>query len=106
MLTSIFFDAGNTLVFADYARTLAPLTDAGFHATQDQLDAAERFAKRRLDSVTLATLAGKRADSKQSVDQDYWTIYYTRLFEELGAPASLIPACVSSTRRSGHWNRV
>src|SRR5258708_3261465 len=100
MLTSIFFDAGNTLVFADHARTLAPLTAAGFHATQEQLDDAERFAKPRLDAALLA------GPGENSVDYDYWTIYYTRLFDALSAPAALIPECVAATRRSGHWNRV
>jgi len=100
MLSSIFFDAGNTLVFPEHSKTLAPLTAAGFPATQEQLDDAERFAKKHLDEIMEQRTPG------QSVDGDYWKVYYTRLFEELGAPEEVIAPCVAATRRSGHWSRV
>jgi HAD superfamily hydrolase (TIGR01509 family) len=100
MLSSILFDAGNTLVFPDLSRTLAPLAAAGFAASQEELYAAERFAKKRLD----AAMAARQPD--QSVDHDYWSVYYTQLTEALGAPAGLVPACVAATRRSDHWTRV
>jgi len=100
MLSCILFDAGNTLVFPDLSRTLAPLAAAGFSASQEQLYAAERFAKKRLDAAMAVRQPG------QSVDHDYWSVYYTQLTQALGAPASLVPACVASTRRSDHWTRV
>ncbi len=100
MLSSILFDAGNTLIFPDLSRTLAPLAAAGFSASQEQLYTAERFAKKRLDAAMATRQAG------QSIDHDYWSVYYTQLTQALGAPADLVPACVVSTRRSGHWTRV
>src|SRR5258708_6831445 len=73
MLSCIFFDAGNTLVFPDLSKTLAPLMAAGYAATQEQLYAAERFAKKRLD------LAMHQREPGQSVDHDYSRVYYTQL---------------------------
>jgi HAD superfamily hydrolase (TIGR01509 family) len=100
MLTSILFDAGNTLFFPDLSRTLAPLTAAGFSPSQEQLYAAERFAKKRLDAAMSSWQPG------QKVDHDYWNVYYTHVTQAIGAPAELVPACVASTRRSVHWSRV
>jgi putative hydrolase of the HAD superfamily len=100
MLVSILFDAGNTLFFPDLSRTLAPLAAAGFSASQEQLYAAERFAKKRLDADMAVRQAG------QPVDHDYWSVYYTHVTQALGAPSDLVPACVASTRRSDHWTRV
>jgi len=122
MLTTVFFDAGNTLVFADHSKTLAPLEAAGFHPTFEQLYAAERFTKKRLDA------AMSSRDSVQSVDQDFWSIYYTHLIQLLvGEPSgtglrpvrffqntgrrpvsleALVADSVAATRRSGNWSRV
>src|SRR5258708_23414249 len=100
MLSSVFFDAGNTLVFADYSKPLAPLHAAGFYPSQEALHAAERFAKKRLDVMMAQRVPG------QSVDGDYWKMYYTRLLEEFRASEELVAACIASTRRSGHWSRV
>ncbi len=96
----IFFDAGNTLVFPDLSRTLAPLEAAGFRAAQEQLYAAERAAKRLLDA------AQQRRSAVLSVDRDFWTIYYQHLLQSLGAPEELCADLVAATRRSGHWSRV
>src|SRR5690349_5622977 len=49
MLTTIFFDAGNTLVFANLERTLAALHARGVRPRPEQLHAAERQAKTELD---------------------------------------------------------
>jgi len=100
MLSSILFDAGNTLVFPDLSRTLAPLAAAGFSASQEQLYAAERFAKKRLDTTMAERQPG------QAVDHDYWRVFYTHLTQALGAPTELLPACIAATRRSDHWTRV
>ena len=104
MLTSVFFDAGNTLVFADYSKMLAPLVAAGFNATQEQLYASERFTKKRLDAALSNNIASRSSD--QSVDQDFWGVYYTHLTEALGAPSTTIAPCIAATRRSGNWSRV
>src|SRR5438093_12538658 len=95
-LTAIFFDAGNTLVFADPARTLAPLQARGVRPTRDQLHAAERAAKQRLQEA-LRT-------GDHSVDKHFWDVYYGHLLEALGcAEDGLCQELVSATRRSGNW---
>jgi HAD superfamily hydrolase (TIGR01509 family) len=104
MLSSILFDAGNTLFFPDLSRTLAPLAAAGFSASREQLYAAERFAKKRLDAARGTNMTVREIG--QSVDHDYWRVYYTHLTQALGAPIELVPACIASTRRSDHWTRV
>ena len=96
----VFFDAGNTLIFADETRTLAPLLAAGFAPTREHLYAAERLAKRRLD------LALQSRNPELSVDRDFWKIYYTQLLGSLEAPPALLPALVETTRRSDNWNQV
>ena len=53
-LRAIFFDAGNTLVFADRSRTLAPLTSRGVKVSQDAIFAAERAARATLAFVERA----------------------------------------------------
>ena len=96
----VFFDVGNTLLFADHSRTLAPLLEAGFQPQAGQLYAAERAAKRRMDISIESRLPG------QPVDGDYWSIYYSLLLDALQAPASLIPSLVAATRRSSNWNQL
>jgi len=54
LLRAIFFDAGNTLVFPNLERTLAPLHARGIRPEREQLHAAERTAKRKLDAGELA----------------------------------------------------
>ena len=100
MLSSVFFDAGNTLVLADNSKTLAPLLAAGFQPSQEQLYAAERFAKKRLDALMAARQPG------ESVDGGYWDMYYTHLIRQLNAPAELIAPSIASTRRAESWCRL
>ncbi len=100
MLTTIFFDAGNTLLFADLSKTLKALRDAGYDPTVAQLYAAESAAKRRLDAAMFTRRPGS------GVDHDFWRVYYTFLCDRLGAPAEVIPACIDATRRSANWSQV
>lgn len=100
-LRVLFFDAGNTLVFADLERTLAPLAGLGLRPAQEQLYAAERAAKKRLDAARAAN------PEDRSVDQQVWDNYYAHLLEDLGAPDPVLRAAlVAATRQSAHWSRV
>lgn len=102
-LKTLFFDAGNTLVFADLSRTLAPMAKRGLAPTQEQLHAAERAAKKRLD----AARAAHPEDS--SVDKQFWDIYYTQLLSEMGfdhLEPELVSALSAATRHSSHWDRM
>jgi putative hydrolase of the HAD superfamily len=98
-LTTIFFDAGGTLVFPDNSRTLADLAERGFRPTQEQLHSAEREAKQQLDRVLA---------EHHSVDGRYWDIYYQRLLRDLGGPddARLRARLAAKTRNGTNWVRV
>jgi HAD superfamily hydrolase (TIGR01549 family) len=98
-LTTIFFDAGGTIVYPDPALTLAPLAARGIFPSREQLFAAEREAKRQLDSAR----AGHH-----SVDAHYWDIYYLRLFRELDIRdhPEVRAALVAATRKATNWRRV
>jgi putative hydrolase of the HAD superfamily len=98
-LTTIFFDAGGTVVFADTALTLAPLAARHLFPSEEQLHAAERDAKRQFDQAR----AGNH-----SVDAQYWDMYYLRLLRELGIAddARLRAALVAATRTGMNWRRV
>ncbi len=79
LLRAIFFDAGNTLVFPNLERTLAPLHARGIRPEREQLHAAGRTAKRKLD-------AGELTGNGNSVDFNYWYAYYSELLTQLGLP--------------------
>jgi len=94
----IFFDVGNTLVFPNHEKTLAPLRERSVHPTPAQLLAAERTARQEMD--LLVSLSRK-------VDQQYWETYYLRLLQELLIDdASLQQQLVNLARTSSNWRRV
>ncbi len=100
MLRAIFFDAGNTLVFPDPARSLAPLRELGIDPTREQLQAAERATRLRRDE---AAASGTLVLG----DEQYWRIYYSTLLAELGVDdAAVFDALVREARRSGNWQFV
>ncbi len=92
---AIFFDAGNTLVFADRTKTLAPLALRRIQVTEPQIHAAERAARHYRDA--------NAASSSHNPDLQYWHIYYREL---LGATADdlLINELVAAARLSSNWS--
>ena len=106
-LEAIFFDAGNTLVFPDRAKTLAPLLKRGIEPSQEELWAAERVARKSRDA------AAGTADRRQ-VDNDYWAIYYEALFREMERAgknvaqpdAALLAELIRCARTAGNWDIV
>lgn len=99
MIRAIFFDAGGTLVFPTRERTLAPLAQAGFAATAEQLFAAERTARRRRDRAA--------AEGVSLRDAEYWRIYYGHLLAEVGcADARVCDALMAAASRSGNWESI
>jgi HAD superfamily hydrolase (TIGR01549 family) len=109
---AIFFDAGNTLVFPDRSRTLAPLLSRGVEPAQEQLWAAERVARKRRD-------AGGTSGDPRQVDNEYWAIYYHELFRLIEAAGAqtrhtasleedpqLMDDLVRSARKAGNWDVV
>jgi len=97
-LRAIFFDAGNTLVFADRNQTLAPLISRGVEVSQDAIFAAERASRRFRD----ANAAGDPGHT----DQQFWHIYYHELLSLYPAHADTLPELVAAARNSAAWSLV
>ncbi|HKC70218.1 MAG TPA: hypothetical protein VKB60_01285, partial [Terriglobales bacterium] len=99
MLTTIFFDAGNTLVFANPERTLAALHARGIRPKPEQLHAAERQAKTQLDRAYTAP--------GRYTDRQYWDTYHSFLLKSLELEdAELQESLVTASRTSGNWDVV
>lgn len=92
---AIFFDAGNTLVFADRSKTLAPLTSRGISVSESQIHAAERAARQYRDANAAA-----HADNP---DLRYWHIYYRELLGD-SADDVLVDELVAAARNSQNWS--
>lgn len=94
----VFFDVGNTLLFPDHEKTLAPLWNRGIHPTEAQLFAAERVARQDIDLVVSQT---------RKVDQQYWETYYSHLLRTLKiTDISLRLELVTLARTSSNWSRM
>jgi putative hydrolase of the HAD superfamily len=94
----VFFDVGNTLLFPDHDKTLAPLWSRGIHLTAAQLYEAERVARREMDRTVATT---------RKVDQQYWETYYSHLLTELAiSDLSVGSELVSLVRTSSNWSRM
>lgn len=92
---ALFFDAGNTLVFADRSKTLAPLTSRGLTVTEPQIHAAERAARQFRDA--------NAASQSNNPDLQYWHIYYRQLLGS-SADETLISELVAVARTSSNWS--
>lgn len=94
----IFFDVGNTLLFANRDRMLAPLYQRGIRPTEEQLRSVERRTKNEFDD--LVEHGGK-------IDHGFWNIFYSRLFEDLELEdESLRQQVIANTRISANWDRI
>jgi HAD superfamily hydrolase (TIGR01509 family) len=97
-ISAIFFDVGNTLLFQDYSRTLAPLYLRGIHPGQALLFSAEAAARHSVDAVVAQT--GR-------VDQSYWTAYYAHLLWLLSVKDdALLAELIALARTSANWSRI
>jgi putative hydrolase of the HAD superfamily len=94
----IFFDVGNTLLFPDHEKTLAPLWTRGIRPSGEQLQSAEQEARREIDLLIAQA---------RKVDQQYWDTYYSHLLRTLGiVDESLHRELVSLARTSANWSRM
>jgi HAD superfamily hydrolase (TIGR01509 family) len=92
----IFFDVGNTLLFPNRARMLAPLAPE-LHPTLAGWQALERRTKQEFD----AGMMGGR------VDHGFWWTFHTYLLREAGAlNDGLRDALVENTRLSANWDQI
>jgi len=96
-LRAVFFDAGNTLVFADREKTLAPLKSRGVSIPEETIFAAERAARRFRDV---------NAGDPSHTDQQYWNIYYEELLSKLPGNDDLLPDLTAAARNSSSWSVV
>jgi HAD superfamily hydrolase (TIGR01509 family) len=97
-LRALFFDAGNTLLFPDTERTLAPLIALGIRPTDDQLRTAERAVREFRDHHT----------GPSNPNHSYWNVYFDQLFSTLGLARDpvLQQQLIDSSHRSTNWRRI
>ena len=92
----IFFDVGNTLLFPNRARILAPLP-ADRHPSLEAWQALERRTKHEFDQ---GILQGK-------VDHGFWWTFHTYLLQELNAGDDGVrDALIQNTQQSANWDQI
>lgn len=92
----IFFDVGNTLLFPNRARMLAPIP-LEKHPTLAAWQALERRTKQEFDQ---GLLSGK-------VDHGFWWTFHTYLLRELNALDNGVrDALVTNTQNSANWDQI
>jgi len=94
----IFFDVGNTLLFPNRARMLAPLPEQR-HPSLERWQALERRTKQEFDQEMTG---GK-------VDHNFWWTFHTYLLQELNAPDDddgVRDALVANTQNSANWDQI
>jgi HAD superfamily hydrolase (TIGR01509 family) len=93
---NLFFDVGNTLLFPNRARMLAPLP-VEQHPTLERWQALERRTKREFDQ---GMTAGK-------VDHGFWWTFHTYLLEELNATNDGVrDQLIENTQQSANWDQI
>jgi putative hydrolase of the HAD superfamily len=95
----IFFDVGNTLLFPNRGRILAPIP-VERQPTIETWQALERRTKQEFDR---GMIAGK-------VDHSFWWTFYTHLLHQLGAldvgSQGVRDALVENTQNSANWDQI
>jgi HAD superfamily hydrolase (TIGR01509 family) len=97
---TVFFDVGNTLLFPNRTKVLAPLPSER-HPTLQQWQALERRTKAEFDQ------------NMQSgrVDHGFWWTFHTLLLSELNgrgdySQKDLVPTLVRNTQNSSNWDQI
>ncbi len=91
----IFFDVGNTLLFPNRTKMLAPIS-SDRHPTLEQWQALERRTKTEFD---------QRMQSG-SIDHSFWWTFHSYLLQDLGENASVRDALVENTQNSANWDQI
>ena len=92
----IFFDVGNTLLFPNRARMLAPLPEDR-HPTLEHWQALERRTKQEFDQ---GMMGGK-------VDHGFWWTFHTYLLQEVNAlDDGVRDSLVENTQNSANWDQI
>ena len=92
----IFFDVGNTLLFPNRGRMLAPLPEEK-HPTLAAWQALERRTKKEFDQ---GLISGK-------IDHGFWWTFHTYLLQEANAlDDRMRDAIVENTQKSANWDQI
>jgi HAD superfamily hydrolase (TIGR01549 family) len=92
----IFFDVGNTLLFPNRSRMLAPLP-LEKHPTLQEWQALERRTKRDFDQ---GLMSGK-------VDHGFWWTFYTYLLRQIDCMNDAVrDKLVENTQNSANWDQI
>jgi HAD superfamily hydrolase (TIGR01509 family) len=92
----IFFDVGNTLLFPNRSRILAPLA-AKTHPTIEAWQALERRTKHEFDQGLITA----------RIDHGFWWTFHTYLLNELNAfDEGVRDALVANTQNSANWDQI
>jgi HAD superfamily hydrolase (TIGR01549 family) len=95
-LRFIFFDVGNTLLFPNRSRILAPIP-ASQHPWLETWQAVERRTKQEFDQ---GLMSGK-------VDHSFWWMFHTYLLQEINAPDDCVrDILISNTQNSANWDQI
>ncbi|HZQ93682.1 MAG TPA: HAD family hydrolase [Candidatus Sulfotelmatobacter sp.] len=93
---TIFFDVGNTLLFPNRSRILAPL-EGRKHPSLSEWQSLERRTKQEFDQ---GLLTGK-------VDHGFWWTFHTHLLHGINAfDEATRDQLVSNTQNSSNWDQV
>ncbi len=91
----IFFDVGNTLLFPNLSRMLAPLPEDR-RPTLETWQALERRTKHEFDD---SLMQGK-------VDHSFWWTFHTYLLQQLNADDGIRDSLVENTQNSANWDQI
>jgi HAD superfamily hydrolase (TIGR01549 family) len=91
----IFFDVGNTLLFPNRAKMLAPIAPDR-HPTLEQWRTLERRTKQEFD---LGMQSG-------SVDHGFWWTFHSYLLRQLGESDAIREVLVEKTQNSANWDQI
>jgi putative hydrolase of the HAD superfamily len=92
----IFFDVGNTLLYPNRARILAPLP-VDMHPTLAGWQALERRTKQEFDQ---GLMEGK-------VDHSFWWTFHTYLLQDLNiVDDRMRNALIENTQQSANWDQI
>jgi HAD superfamily hydrolase (TIGR01549 family) len=91
----IFFDVGNTLLFPNRAKMLAPIS-ADLHPTLEAWQEFERRTKKEFDEGMVGG----------TVDHGFWWTFHTYLLEDLGHDFSVRDEMVANTQNSANWDEI
>jgi putative hydrolase of the HAD superfamily len=81
MITHLFFDAGNTLVFPNFRLIAEKLAARGPRVSPEELERGEQKARFTLDDPDLI---------RTSTDQSRWTLYFETIFRSCGVTEAAI----------------